>query len=85
MIKLKFTINKDDIETLKAIHSGIYVIRYKYIDDKEKSIIDSVIRTNFDRLDKNKVPFRLQNKVINLGEQGLYFNQLFKDFNIEVI
>ena len=82
--KEKLTITIKDWKNLQALHAGIYVLNYKYNLEKEVNQIKSCLKMNFEELDKNNIPFRLQNLVIMLAEQKRPIKDIKEYYNLTI-
>ena len=78
-------ITKKAWANLKAVHAGIYCFNHRYLTEDDKIKIDSCLKGNFQELDKEKIPFKMQNIVIMLAEQKrdiLDVKQYYKELQI---
>lgn len=78
-------INKNLKNTLLALHSGIKVLKHARIPEEEELTIRCTIKEGFKELDKNKIPFKLQNKLILSAEQNEDFDNFIKSADINFI
>ncbi len=78
------TITKKSWSNLKALHAGIYCIKHSFLDSSELLKIQSCLKGNFEELDREKVPYTLQNMIIHLGEVGNDILDIKEYYNLTI-
>jgi len=71
-----FTLTPDIQGSLYNLWFNHKIIKHKDLDEYDVKTIRDNISGAFDELDKEKVPFSIQNKILELSEKG----ESFEDF-----
>ena len=78
------TISIKDWRNLQAIHAGIFTLKHRYLPEAETEQIKRCLSGNFKELDKNNIPFRLQNLIIMLAEKRHSIHDIKDYYNLSI-